>query len=61
MTKKLSDFCASSVTANLDQKVVKAEFPFYVFLVEHKLPLSNPDHAAKLFRKMVPDFKVVNK
>ena len=49
------------MTANLDQKVVKAEFPFYGFLVEHKLPLSNPDHGAKLFRKMVPDFKVVNK
>ena len=49
------------MTANLDQKVVKAEFPFYGFPVEHKLPLSNPDHGAKLFRKMVPDFKVVNK
>ena len=32
--RKLTDFSASSATANLDQKVVKAELPFSSFLVE---------------------------
>ena len=33
--RKLTDFGASSVTTNLDQKVVKAEVLFSGFLVEH--------------------------
>ena len=35
--RKLTDFGASSATANLDQKVVKAELPFSSFLVEKLL------------------------
>ena len=61
MTKKLTNFGASSATANLDQKVVKAELLFSSFLVEHNLPLSTADHAAKPFRNMFPDSKIVNK
>ena len=59
--KKLTDFGASSATANLDQKVVKAKLLFSGFLVEHELPLTTADHAAKLFRNMFPDTKIVNK
>ena len=59
--KKLTDFGASSATANLDQKVVKAKLNFSAFLVEHELLLTTADHAAKLFRNMFPDSKVVNK
>ena len=60
--RKLTDFGArSSATANLDQKVAKAELLFTGFLVEHNLPLSTADHAAKLFRNMFPDSKIVNK
>ena len=59
--KKLTDFGASSATANLDQKVVKAKLLFSGFLFEHKLPLTTADHAAKLFRNMFPDSKIVNK
>ena len=59
--KKLTNFGASSATANLDQKVVKAKLLFSGFLVEHELPLTTADHAAKLFRNMFPDSKIVNK
>ena len=59
--RKLTDFDASSVTANLCQKVMKAELLFSGFLIEHNLPLSTADHAAKLFRNMFPDSKIVNK
>ena len=59
--RKLTNFGASSATANLDQKAVKAELLFFGFLVEHNLLLSTPDHAAKLFRSMFPDSKIVNK
>ena len=59
--KKLTDFGASSVTANLDQKLVKAKLIFSPFLVEHELPLTTADHTAKLFRNMFPDSKIVNK
>ena len=59
--KILTDFGASSMTANLDQKVVKAKLLFSAFLVEHKLPLTTADHAAKLFRNIFPDSKIVNK
>ena len=58
---KLTNFGASSVTANLDQKVVKTKLFFSGFLVEHKLPLTTACHAAKLFRNMIPDSKIVNK
>ena len=50
---KLTNFGASSVTANLDQKVMKAELLFSGFLVEHT--------AKKLFRKMFPDSKIMYK
>ena len=53
--RKLTDLGASSATANLEQKVVKAELLFSGFLVKHNLPLSTADHAAKLFRNMFPD------
>ena len=53
--RKLADIGASSATANLEQKVVKAELLFSGFLVKHNLPLSTADHAAKLFRNMFPD------
>ena len=59
--KKLTDFDASSATANSDQKVVKAKLLCSAFLVEHDLPLTTADHAAKLFRNMFPDSKIVNK
>ena len=59
--KKLIDFGASSATANLDQKVVKAKLLFSAFLVEHKLPLTSADHLAKIFRNMFPDFEIMNK
>ena len=59
--RKLTDFGASSVTANLDQKVVKADLLFFGFLVEHNHPLSTVDHGARLFRNMFPDSKIVNK
>ena len=59
--RKLTDFGASSATANLNQKAVKAERLFSGFLVEHNLPLSTGDHATKLFRNMFPDSKIVNK
>ena len=49
------------MTANINQKVVKAELFFSVFLVEHNLPLSTADHTAKLFRNMFPDPKILNK
>ena len=49
------------MTANLDQKVPKAKLLFSGFLVEHKLPLTTANHAAKLFRNMFPDSKIVNK
>ena len=58
---KLTDFGASSVTSNLNQKVVKAKLLFSGFLVEHELPLATANHAAKLFRNMFPDSKIVNK
>ena len=61
MTKKVTDFGARSMTANSDQKVVKAELPFPGFLVKHNLPLSTADHAVKLFRNMFPDSKIMNK
>ena len=38
-----------------------AKLLFSAFLVEHELPLITADHAAKLFRNMFPDSKVVNK
>ena len=59
--KKLTNFGASSATANLDQKVAKAKLHFSGFLVEHELPLTNANHAAKLFRNIFPDSKIVNK
>ena len=59
--KKLTDSGASSATANLDQKVVKTKLIFSGFLFEHELPLTTADHAAKLFRHMFPDSKIVNK
>ena len=59
--RKLSNFEASSATANFDQKVMKAELPFSGSLVEHNLRLSIADHAAKLFRNMFPDSKIVNR
>ena len=40
MTKQIANFGASSVTAHLKQKVVKAKLLFYGFLIEHNLPLS---------------------
>ena len=58
---KLNFFGASSVTANLDQKVVKTKLFFSGFLVEHELSLTTADHTAKLFRNMFPDSKIVNK
>ena len=58
---KLTDFGASSVTSNLNQKVVKAKLLFSGFLVEHELPLATANHAAKLFRNMFPDSKIVSK
>ena len=45
--RKLTEFGASLVTANLKQKVVKAELCFSGFLVEHNLPLSTLGHAGK--------------
>ena len=57
--RKLTD--VSSATASFDKKVVKAELLFSGFLVEHNVPLSTVDHAAKLFRNMFPDFKIMNK
>ena len=59
--RKLTNFEASSATANLNQKVVQVELPFSYFLLVHNLPLSTADHAAKLFRNMFPDSKIVNK
>ena len=59
--KKLTHFGASSATANLHQKVVKAKLLFSGFLIEHELPLTAANHAAKLFRNMFPDSKIVNK
>ena len=59
--RKLTDFDASSAISHLDQKVVKAELFFSVFLVEHNLLLSTAYHAAKLLRNMFPDPKIVNK
>ena len=59
--KKITDFGASSATANLDQKEVKAKLIFFGFLIEHELPLTTANHAAKLFRNMFPDSKIVNK
>ena len=59
--RKLANFGASSTTAHLDQKVVKAELLFTCFLVEHNFPLSTADHAGKLFKYMFPDFKIVIK
>ena len=49
------------MTANLDQKVAKAKLLFSGFLVEHELPLTTANHAAKLFRHMFPDSKIGNK
>ena len=46
---KLTNFGANSATANLNQKVVKTKLFFSGFLVEHELPLTTADHAAKLF------------
>ena len=40
---------------------MKAKLLFSAFLVEHELPLTTADHAAKLFRNMFPDSKIVNK
>ena len=59
--KKLTNFGASLATTNLDHKVVKAKLLFSAFLVEHELPLTSPDHSAKIFRNMFPDFKIMNK
>ena len=59
--KKLTHFGASSDTANLDQKVVKTKLLFSGFLIEHELSLTTANHAAKLFRNMFPDSKIVNK
>ena len=59
--RKLSNFEASSATENFDQKVMKAELLFSGFLVEHNLRLDIADHAAKLFRNMFPDSKIVIK
>ena len=38
--RKLTNFGASSATANLNQKVLKAELLFSGLLVEHNLPLN---------------------
>ena len=59
--KKLTDFGASSVTANLGQKVVKVKLLFSAFLVEHEFLLTSAHHAAKIFRNIFPDFKLMNK
>ena len=59
--RKLSNFEASSATANLDQKAMKGELAFSGSLVEQNLRLSIADHAAKLFRNMFPDSKIVNR
>ena len=40
---------------------MKAELLFSGFLVEHNLRLDIADHAAKLFRNMFPDSKIVIK
>ena len=58
---EVTNFGASSTTANLDQKVVKAELLFPGFLVKHNLPLSTANHAVKLFRNMFPDSKIMTK
>ena len=58
--RKLTNFGASSATANLSQKVVKADLLLSGFLIEHNLPLITADHNAKLFRNMFPDSKMVN-
>ena len=49
---KLTDFGASSVTTNLNQKLVKAELLFSGFLVEHNLHFRTADHTANLFKIM---------
>ena len=59
--RKLTDFGASSATANLGQKVMKAELIFSGFLVDHNLPLSTADHTTKIIRNMFPDSKIRNK
>ena len=59
--RKLTDFGPISATVNLSQNVVKAELLFSDFLVEHNLPFSTADHAAKLFWDMFPDSKAVIK
>ena len=59
--RKLIDFTASSATANLDEKVTKAEILFSGFLVEHNLPLATADHTSKLFKSMFPDSKIETK
>ena len=57
---KSTDFGASSVTANLNQKVVKAEFLFSGFQDQLNLRLMTVDPAFKLFRSMFPDSETNN-
>ena len=45
----------------LRPKVVKVEIRFSVFLVEHNLPMRTENHAAKLFRNMFSDSKILKK
>ena len=53
-TQKLSNFFATSNTAESDMDVIRAETLFAHFLVEHNIPISAADHAGSLFRKMFP-------
>ena len=58
---KLTSFGTNLATNNFDQKVMKAEILFSGFLGKHNLAVGTKDCAAKLFRKMFPDLKLVNK
>ena len=65
--RKLTNLGANSATTNLDQKLKKSKkssfekrMLFSGFLVEN-YPFRNANHAAKLFRNMFSDSKIVNK
>ena len=59
--RTLTNFGASLATANLEQKVVTSKLLFSGFLLKHNLPFSTAGHAAKIFRNMFPDSKIVKK
>ena len=54
-------FCCKVKDCKLRLKSSESQTAFFCLLVKHNVPLSTAYYAVKLFRKMFPDSKIMNK